>query len=264
MNILEEIIAHKRAEVSQRKEDIPLALLEHSKLYDRPVLSLKEFLQKKDKTGIIAEFKRRSPSKGMFNAQAVPEVVTTAYREAGASGLSILTDAKYFGGSGKDLIQARKVNDIPILRKDFIIDEFQIMEARAIGADVILLIAACLEEEEIVRLARFAKQLQLEVLLEIHNEAELDKICPDVDMIGINNRDLASFRVDVKISFSLAEKMPAETVKISESGITDPKIILELKQAGFKGFLIGEAFMKEPDPGEAFAVFVDQLNALEG
>jgi len=259
MDFLKEIIAHKKEEVARRKEVIPLFLLEHSKLYERPTLSLKDFLRREDKTGIIAEFKRRSPSKGMFHADAIPEVVTRAYCEAGASGLSVLTDEQYFGGSGKDLIQARKVNNIPILRKDFIIDEFQVIEARAIGADVILLIAECLRKEEVRRLARFAKSLQLEVLLEVHGREELEKVCGEVDIVGVNNRDLTTFKVNVDTSFELAGLIPAGKMKISESGITDPQTILQLRQAGFDGFLIGEKFMRQPDPGEAFASFVESL-----
>jgi len=184
--------------------------------------------------------------------------VTTTYTEHGASALSILTDENFFGGRNEDLIEAR-INEIPILRKDFIIDEYQIAEARAIGADTILLIAACLTPEEVKRLAAFAKALNLEVLLELHDERELEHICDEVDLVGINNRDLKTFEVDIERSLKMAEKIPAGQIKVAESGINSVEDILLFRQNGFKGFLIGELFMKEADPGVAFEEFVNAL-----
>ena len=210
------------------------------------------------KTGIIAEFKRKSPSKGIINDKAGVEEVTKAYTSFGASCLSVLTDEHFFGGSTQDLISAR-VNQVPILRKDFIIDEYQVVEARAMGADVILLIAACLSPARVKALAVFAKALELEVLLEIHNEEELQHICDETGIVGVNNRDLKTFTVDINRSVELSKKIPADKIKIAESGIHDVETIDIFKKAGFKGFLIGENFMKQPDPMIAFADFVNQL-----
>ena len=188
----------------------------------------------------------------------VMEEVTKAYTENGASGLSVLTDTVFFGGSADDLLKAR-VNDIPILRKDFIIDKYQITEAKAMGADVILLIAACLTPENVLELAFFAKSLKMEVLLEIHNEAELEHICSEVDLVGVNNRDLKTFAVDINRSIELSKQIPPDKIKIAESGISNIETINRFKEAGFKGFLMGENFMKETNPGEAFKQFVQQL-----
>lgn len=226
-------------------------------LFSRPVISLVQALES-SATGIIAEFKRQSPSKGIINSRADVVKVTQAYTGNGAAALSVLTDKHFFGGSNEDLMRAR-VNSIPILRKDFIVDEYQIVEARAIGADVILLIAAALTSEEVERLAAFAKKLQLEVLLEIHDASELGHICENCDVIGVNNRNLKTFTVDIQQSIDLFGRMPADRIKISESGITDTATIHRLKKAGFKGFLIGENFMKQEDPAIAFASFVNHL-----
>jgi indole-3-glycerol phosphate synthase len=257
-NILEHIIEYKREEVRQHKKDMPVKELEKSRLFSRTVFSLKKSLRDVSRTGIIAEFKRRSPSKGVINAGASVERVTAAYAQYGASAISVLTDTTSFGGSPEDLMRAR-INPLPVLRKDFIIDEYQILEARAMGADAILLIAACLRPEETKRLAGFAATAGLEVLLEIHQESELEHLCDAVDVIGINNRDLKTFEVDINRSIELANKLPAGRVVIAESGIHDVETICRLKFAGFNGFLIGEQFMKEPDPAVAFASFVDQL-----
>lgn len=261
MNILDKIIAHKRREVEQSKSQVPVTLLESTALFGRPVLSLKESLLKSGSTGIIAEFKRQSPSKGVINAKADVVEVTKGYASNDAAALSVLTDTEFFGGSKTDLEKAR-VNNIPILRKDFIVDEYQVVEARAMGADVILLIAANLAPADVKRLAAFAKGLQLEVLLEIHNAEELEHICDDCDVVGVNNRDLKSFTVDINRSLELSDKIPADKVKISESGITDTGTIYTLRSAGFKGFLIGESFMKQDDPAVAFASFVKHLKTL--
>ena len=260
MNILEEIIEYKREEVKSQKSKVKMADLEKRELFSRPVLPLKDFLLDRSKTGIIAEFKRRSPSKGIINPDVDIVEVTKGYAKNGASCLSVLTDAHFFGGSDEDLIKAR-INNIPILRKDFIIDEYQLVASRSVGADVILLIAACLAPAEVKRLAAFAKNLGLEVLLELHAEEELDHICDDTNIIGINNRNLKTFEVDIERSLRMAEKIPLSKLKIAESGISSVDNILLFKQHGFHGFLIGENFMKAANPTIAFAEFVKQLKA---
>ncbi|MEO8584134.1 MAG: indole-3-glycerol phosphate synthase TrpC [Flavitalea sp.] len=261
MNVLEKIIQHKRLEVTQKRMTTPMQELERSEFFSRTGLSLYNILKSGTTTGIIAEFKRQSPSKGVINAVANVMTVTCAYAANGAAAISVLTDTHFFGGSNDDLIEAR-INEIPILRKDFIIDEYQIVEAKSIGADVILLIAACLRPEEVKRLASFAKCLGLEVLLEIHNEQELAHISKDCDIIGVNNRDLKSFNVDINTSLRLSKKIPSDKMKISESGISDRNTIGLLKKSGFNGFLIGERFMKEHDPAIAFASFVNDLKSV--
>ena len=258
MNILETIIEEKKIEVRIQKALFPEAVLEQSEFYNRTTFSLKQFLLDETKTGIIAEFKRKSPSKGIINDHADIVDVTKGYTANGSSCLSVLTDEKFFGGTAEDLRKAR-VNAIPILRKDFIIDEYQIIEAKAMGADVILLIAACLSPERVKALAIFAKSLQLEILLEIHNDKELQHICDDTEIVGINNRDLKSFSVDINRSIELGKKIPVEKIKIAESGINNIETISTFKNAGFNGFLIGEHFMKEPNPTIAFAKFVKEL-----
>jgi len=258
MNILDKIVEHKRAEVARRQEAVTVDKLRERPLYERKILSLKASLMDEEKTGIIAEFKRKSPSKGVINDRVKVVDVTGDYTAGGASCLSVLTDEHFFGGSDADLIAAR-VNEIPILRKDFIIDEYQIVEARSIGADVILLIAACLTPEEVKRLAAFARRSGLEVLLEIHNEAELGHICEETEIVGVNNRDLKTFTVDIQRSIDLSRKIPAGKVLIAESGISNVETILYMKEAGFRGFLIGENFMKENDPGAAFREFARKL-----
>ncbi len=258
MNILDKIIAHKRVEVAQRKLSQPVMELRKSGAFDRTTLSLKDFLLDDSKTGIIAEFKRQSPSKGVINGDADVLAVTAAYTAHGASCLSVLTDETFFGGSTADLQKAR-VNQIPILRKDFIIDQYQLLEAKAMGADVILLIAACLTVQEVKQLAGFAKNLGLEVLLELHAEEELEHICDETDLVGINNRNLKTFEVDIGRSLKMAQQIPAGKVKIAESGIAAVSTINLFKENGFRGFLMGENFMKEADPGEAFAKFVQEL-----
>lgn len=261
MNILDTIIEHKRAEVEKRKNNVSIAELKRSESYGRYTLSLKKFLLDNTKTGIIAEFKRKSPSKGIINAEADVVFVTGTYTSNGASGLSVLTDEEFFGGSTVDLNKAR-VNEIPILRKDFIIDEYQLLESKAMGADVILLIAACLTPHRVKELASFARSLQMEVLLEIHTGEELQHICDEVDLVGVNNRDLRTFSVDINRSVELSRKIPADKIKIAESGIDDVVTIRLLKEAGFKGFLMGERFMKAENPGQAFEQFVEQLKQV--
>ena len=258
MNILETIIAKKKLKVAEKKVTKNIAELEKMPFFKRETFSLKEFLLNPGKTGIIAEFKRKSPSKGIINDGSVAGEVIRNYVNYGASAVSVLTDEPFFGGSLDDLLQARN-NDIPILRKDFIIDEYQLTESKAFGADIILLIAACLEIKQVQQLSSFAKSLGLNVLLEIHGENELHHICEEVDVVGVNNRDLKTFKLNINHSIELCKKIPSHKIKISESGLDDVKTVQYLKQNGFSGFLMGEKFMKEKDPGEAFHVFAKEL-----
>lgn len=260
MTILDKIIEYKQTEVALAKQQQPEEALKLMPGFSRETFSLKQFLLDETKTGIIAEFKRQSPSKGIINDKPDVVDVTKGYAENGASGLSVLTDEKFFGGTNEDVQRAR-VNNIPILRKEFIIDEYQILEAKAIGADVILLIAACLSPARVKELAAYATSLKMEVLLEIHNEEELQHICDATEIVGVNNRDLKTFAVDINRSIELSKKIPADKIKIAESGIHDVETICTFRAAGFKGFLIGENFMKQPDPTIAFAAFVKQLKA---
>lgn len=262
--ILDEIIAYKRKEVESCKELFAVKELEAKPLFKREPLSLKKSILDPMKTGIITEFKRKSPSKGVINDHAFVDDVTQGYAAAGASGLSILTDFNFFGGSIDDLMIARQINNIPILRKEFIIDEYQIIEAKAHGADVILLIAACLDSEQIKSLFTTAKNLGLEVLLEIHDDEEFEKINGHADLVGINNRNLKTFEVNLDHSKALADKLPSEIPKIAESGISNPDTIIDLKNHGFDGFLIGENFMKTANPGHAFNDFVNVINTRKG
>ncbi len=259
MNILDHIIAKKKVEIEIRKKEQSIDSFKKEKLFSRPTFSLRSFLLDPERTGIIAEFKRSSPSKGVINAKADVIAVTGAYAKS-ASGVSVLTDRVFFGGKSGDLIAAR-VHDIPILRKDFMIDPYQVYEAKAMGADVILLIAACLTKAVVQSMAALAKSLQLEVLLEIHDESELGYICEEVDLVGVNNRNLKTFEVSIQNSLELINKIPSDKLAIAESGISDVNTIVTLRNAGFKGFLIGENFMKETDPSIAFADFVNQLKA---
>ncbi|MBN8880219.1 MAG: indole-3-glycerol phosphate synthase TrpC [Sphingobacteriales bacterium] len=259
--ILDTIIAAKKKEIEKYK---PLSSIERFKrdgfFWQFSNRSLVQSLLAPGSTGIIAEFKRKSPSKGWFKTKELEvEPVVKAYNTLGAAGISVLTDEEFFGGDLDDLIQAKVVSDIPVLRKDFIVDPWQIAEAKAFGADVILLIAACLGVAEVKSLAAYARSIGLEVLLEIHNEEELAHICDEVDMVGVNNRNLKTFEVDINISLELIDKIPASKPAVAESGISNVKTIVTLKQAGFKGFLIGETFMKEPHPGKAFEEFVSGL-----
>ncbi|MBA4198367.1 MAG: indole-3-glycerol phosphate synthase TrpC [Chitinophaga sp.] len=257
MNILDTIVAKKKIEVAERKQQIAVKELEQTKFFAAETLSLKQFLSDTNRTGIIAEYKRKSPSKGIINNHSTVEEVTVAYAAA-ASGISVLTDEDFFGGNLNDLVAAT-INKVPLLRKDFMIDEYQIIEAKAYGASVILLIAACLSPKQVKELATVAKNLGLEVLLEIHNEEELQHICDEVDLVGVNNRNLKTFEVDINTSLQLIHSIPADKLAIAESGISNTDTIVTLQQAGFKGFLIGENFMKEQNPAIAFAGFVKEL-----
>ncbi|HTM91004.1 MAG TPA: indole-3-glycerol phosphate synthase TrpC [Flavisolibacter sp.] len=258
MNILEKIVEHKRKEVEQRKKEVDVKAMEAERFFTRQTYSLKQFISDPVKTGIIAEYKRKSPSKGIINDRDSVESVTRMYAAYGASGISLLTDHNFFGGSLDDLIAARD-NDVPLLRKEFMIDEYQIVEAKAFGADVILLIAACLSSKKVKDLATAVRKLGLEVLLELHDESELDHICNEVDLVGVNNRNLKNFEVDLEHSVRMAEKIGNSFIKIAESGINDVNNIRYLKQHGFTGFLIGEYFMKQNDPGKAFKEFTYSL-----
>lgn len=259
-NILDKIIADKRKEVSLKKLLIPTSQLDASILTVRETVSLKNNLLKST-SGIIAEHKRRSPSKSEISYAFSVDNVVSSYTDAGVCGISILTDGKYFGGSLDDLLLARATTNLPLLRKDFVIDEYQILEAKAYGADLILLIASCLTPTEIKRFAAFAKSLQLEVLLEVHDLQELQRsITPNLDMIGVNNRNLKTFEVSLNNSIELSDKIPSDFVKVSESGITTAQDVLSLQQNGYKGFLIGENFMKSANPREVASAFIAAIN----
>lgn len=264
MNILDQIIEHKKKEVEERQGLYPIKFLEQSIFFNSPAVSLKKYIQRKDKSGIIAEIKRKSPSKGVINSNVSVERTSIGYMQAGASALSILTDKHFFGGSNEDLTTARKYNFCPILRKDFTIDEYQIVEAKSIGADAILLIAAALSVAKLKELAQFAKSLGLEILLEVHNKLELESnLNADVDLIGVNNRDLKTFNLSLDISKELASLIPKAFVKVSESGIESPEAIIELKKYGYEGFLMGQNFMQHSRPEQAAKDFIKQLRKLE-
>ena len=263
MNALEKIVIEKRKQVMDEKQLFPVELLERSIYFKSECVSLKKYLLREDKSGIIAEIKKKSPALGAINPYVKVEKLSIGYMQAGASALSVLTDKKLFGGSNADLTTARKFNFCPVLRKDFVIDEYQVIEAKSIGADAVLLIAAILNREEIKHFTDLAHQLGMEVILELHAEQELEKIYEKVDVIGVNNRNLQTMQIDIATSRSMAELIPREFIKISESGIEDPLIVLELKQLGYNGFLIGSGFMKYPEPEKACAAFIQQINKLK-
>jgi indole-3-glycerol phosphate synthase len=263
MSILNTIVDYKKTVVQESKELNPVKLLEKSIFFNSQPMSMKAYLQREDKVGIIAEIKRSSPSTGTINQNIDLEKLSIGYMQSGASALSILTDDKFFGGHNRDLEIARKFNYCPILRKDFIIDEYQIIEAKSIGADCILLIAACLSPKRCKSLAILAKSLHMEVLLEIRTKQEIDSHTNEfIDLIGVNNRDLKDFTTHISNSMMLFEHLPKELVKISESGITEANQILELKTAGYDGFLIGGFFMNHEDPGSACKNLIDNYYAL--
>jgi len=262
-NILDEIVAWKIEEVESAKAQLSVRDLERLPGFKRPPVSLRGHLLDPGKYGIIAEFKRRSPSKGDIHKNADVLHVTQGYVAAGASALSVLTDQHFFGGTNADLEIARSGNTCPILRKDFTIDPYQILEAKAIGADAILLIAACLGKKQLRSLAQLAKSLGLDVLLEVHDRTELDHWNEYVDIIGVNNRNLKTFDVSIQTSIDLLEEMPAGSVCISESGINDPAVIVDLRQRGFRGFLIGENFMADDFPGEKCRAFIERVRVLD-
>jgi indole-3-glycerol phosphate synthase len=259
MDILQKIVKDKRIEVNLRKQLIPTQQLEQSILFERQTISLAKNLRNST-SGIIAEHKRRSPSKQVINHDLNVFDVAKGYEDAGVCGMSVLTDGKYFGGSLDDLLTARASCNLPLLRKEFIIDTYQILEAKAYGADVILLIAAILTREEIKQFSEFAKSVSLDVLLEVHNEEELHKsIMPSLDMLGVNNRNLKTFEVSLETSKQLSTLIPNDFVKVSESGISSVAAIKELQPYGYKGFLIGENFMKTENAGESAKQFIEAL-----
>lgn len=260
MNILDKIIEYKRGEVEQLKKLVPVAKLEQRPDFARPTFKMTDFIRDSNRTGIIAEFKRKSPSKGVINAKASVEETTKGYVAGGCSALSVLTDSNFFGGSNDDLKKARAANAVPIIRKDFTIDEYQVIEAKSIGADAILLIASVMEPKLSTLLTTLAHSLSLQVLLEVHDEAELNAhVGCGADLIGVNNRNLKTFEVTIENSKRLAKLIPDSVVKVSESGISSVDTILELRGFGYRGFLIGENFMKQTDPGDAAISFMTEL-----
>jgi len=254
MNILDQIVQRKKEEIEFSKSKISVQLLKYSAFFERKTYSLKKTI--KTKSGIIAEFKRQSPSKGIINNTISPLEVTSAYEKSGASAISVLTDQDFFGGSFDDIIQIRQQISIPILRKDFMVDEYQFYEAKNMGADIVLLIAACLSVSQVDEFTDLAHQLGLEVLLEIHTEEELQHYNKNIDLVGINNRNLKDFRVDLEHSVQLKNLLPKETFSVAESGIYSIEDFLYLKEKGFDGFLMGEYFMKDENPGNKFREFV--------
>lgn len=262
MDILEEIVAHKRAEIAERSRYVPIQQFigDVRKMVDsgKPA-SMRETLMASE-TGIIAEFKRKSPSKGWIHRNVKPEQVTPLYQESGAAALSILTDTEYFGGYDEYIQRSRAAGvTIPILYKNFIITEYQLFQARYCGASAVLLIAACLTKDEARHLQDVAHSLGLETLLEMHNERDFEYAEIEPDMYGINNRNLGTFVTDVDNSFRFAERLPKDVCRVSESGISKPATVRQLRKVGFRGFLMGERFMKEDNPGEALKAFIEKL-----
>ena len=262
-DILEEIVAHKRIEIEQQK-----AIIAPATLYSNvETLMAEGAIQRRSMreslansaSGIIAEFKRKSPSKGWIKEEGMPDIIPASYSQNGASAISILTDEQYFGGNLRYVRIARPTVSCPILRKDFIVDEYQLYQAKMVGADAVLLIAADLTKEECKTLAKKAHQLQLETLLEVHAEAELEYVGENIYMVGVNNRNLGTFHTDVANSYRLASLLPKDYLLVSESGISNPQTVRELREAGFRGFLIGETFMKTEEPGAALKEFIAQV-----
>lgn len=260
MNILAQIVAEKQKEIARCEKEMPLKKLMAEPFFARPCISLAQQIRETEGAAIIAEFKRQSPSKGIINNRVEPETVVAGYAQYGAAGISVLTDEPFFGGTANDLRKARALVNRPLLRKDFVLSEYQVAEAKSLGADVILLIAAILTPQEVRKLAAFATGLGLEVLLELHNEAELTHICAETGLVGVNNRNLKNFEVNLEHSIRLGEKIPHGKIKIAESGIHSPEALALLKQNGFHAFLMGEYFMKQEDPGLALQEFLTQVN----
>lgn len=253
MSILDTIINRKKEEISFSKSRISLRELKDSEFFNREKISLKEGI--KSKSGIIAEFKRQSPSKGIINDKASPLEVVPAYEKFGASAVSILTDKDFFGGSSEDIVRVRNYINIPILRKDFMINDYQLYEAKSMGADVVLLIAACLSSQQVQEFTELSHELELEVLLEIHTEEELKHFNSKIDLVGINNRNLKDFKVDLQHSVQLKNQLPKNVLSVAESGIYSVKDFNYLKEKGFNGFLMGEYFMKNKNPAKVFEEF---------
>lgn len=263
MSVLDKIVALKQVEVAAQKDMVSVAELERSTYFSAPAVSLAASVCDRSKSGIITEFKRRSPSRGDIHPGASAKDITQGYAAAGSSGLSVLTETHYFGGSTADLLEARVWNTLPILRKDFIVDPYQVVEAKSIGADAVLLIAACLKKSQLRDLAELARSLGMEVLMEVHEASELDHWNPYVNLVGVNNRNLKTLEVSVQTSFDLYDVMPKDAVLISESGIDDPAVVVALKQLGYHGFLMGEYFMKQPVPQQACKEFVEEVARLD-
>ncbi|SMO70998.1 indole-3-glycerol phosphate synthase [Saccharicrinis carchari] len=259
MNILDKIVARKKIEVAQQQDYTSIEKLKTYDFFKKEVPSLKSYLHDDKHNGIISEFKRSSPSKGVINSLSTVEQVIPLYEKAGVSGISVLTDSEFFGGNKSDLVVARKVSTVPVLRKDFMIADYQIYEAKAIGASAILLIAAILSHNQALQMSQLAKDLGLDILMEVHNKEELDIVNPMVDVVGVNNRNLKTFEVSLQQSIDLAAAMPSDVVKISESGIYSVEDILLLRQHGFRGFLIGENFMRTKNPGQACIDFSESI-----
>jgi len=261
MNILGKIIQRKKLEVQEAKKNITIEELQETPLFNRTCYSLKQSVLDPGKNGIISEFKRASPSKGIINDHSNVDEIAKAYEQNNVSAISVLTDHNFFKGSIEDLLAVRNAVKIPVLRKEFIIDPFQIAEAKAYGADIILLIAACLSSKEVNELSAYAKKIGLNVLLEVHNEEELKENKFDtIDAIGVNNRNLNDFSVSIQHSLDLINLIPDQYIKVSESGISNPETIQLLRNVGFQAFLIGENFMKTNNPGKAIQEFIDQIN----
>lgn len=263
MTMLEQIVKAKRRDVQQNKQDVPVAMLEKSGFFQTVTYSLESSLNRKDGYGIIAEFKRQSPSRGIINNTAKAEDVCRKYISSGAAGVSILTNREFFGGSNEDLVKARKLLQGPVLRKEFIIDQYQIIESRSLGADVVLLIVDILSAAELKSFSTLATSLNMEVLFEIHDEAGIEKLPPEARMIGVNSRNLGNFSIDMDILKKTIGKLPGDAVKIAESGIDSAETLVNLKNEGFGGFLIGERFMREADPGISCNDFISKLNNLQ-
>lgn len=260
MNILDKIVNSKAQEIGEKKSLFPIKLLERSVFFNTQPLSLKKYLLRDDKSGIIAEIKRRSPSKGILNSSISVEKISIGYMQAGASAISILTDKEFFGGKNEDLTEARKFNFCPILRKEFILDEYQVLESKSIGADAILLIAGILSEKQIANLLNLSKSLGMEVMVEVHNQQELNKVRNlNCDILGVNNRDLTSFETTLETSKILSDQIPNRFIKVSESGIRKPEDIIMLRDFGYHGFLIGELFMKKVSPEDTCRNFIEKL-----
>lgn len=254
--ILDEIVAKKRIEIIEKQKTKSIEDFKQTENFIVPVLSAKASILDESKSGIIAEFKRKSPSKGFINKDANVKEIVSGYEKFGASVVSVLTDEDFFGGSFDDLKQAKEALNIPVLRKDFIVDEYQVYETKSIGADLMLLIAECLTKDEVLHLAKTAKEIGLEVLLELHSEDQLEKVNDYIDLIGINNRNLKTFEVDVEKSKQILKQLPKDLIKVAESGISNPETVKDLRESGFQAFLIGENFMKEDNPAFAFEKFV--------
>ena len=263
MTILHRINEFKKLEVARRREQTPLEQLRDSAGYQLPRRSLNQSILESEDYGIIAEFKRKSPSQDNINLGADPASVTAGYQQAGAAGISCLTDVQFFGAHPTDIDVVRRTVDLPVIRKDFVVDPYQLHEAKAMGADAVLLIAASLSAGQIDDYAAEATELGLEVLCEVHNEEEVAKLSPHVTIVGVNNRNLKDFSVSIANSLRLAEMLPPGLTKISESGIEDPQSISKLRHHGFAGFLIGTYFMRQPDPGEACAAFIRRVHEIE-